>query len=208
LAFLPYEAWVEADAILRTLLRLTITHKGMLRWTTSSQVSHLLVNSDTWATWKQMAISTLLSLDLAGGIILFRFQAFAFAAPLLAMWLISPGIAAWIGKPNQKRQEKLDDSQLRAFHRLARKTWLFFEQFIGPEDHWLPPDHYQEAPLGIVAHHTSPTNIGLPAIYSRRMILVISTCSTSSLAMQSRFMEKLNHRGHFLNWYDTRNLGL
>ena len=28
-------------------------------------------------------------------------------------------------------------------------------------DHWLPPDNFQEHPLRVLAHRTSPTNIGL-----------------------------------------------
>ena len=56
---------------------------------------------------------------------------------------------------------KLAAADIAELRRLARRTWLFFEQFVGPEDHWLPPDHFQETPRGIVAHHTSPTNIGL-----------------------------------------------
>ena len=51
--------------------------------------------------------------------------------------------------------------QRRQVRRLARRTWAFFEQFAGPNDHWLPPDHFQESPLGNVAHYTTPTNIGL-----------------------------------------------
>ena len=43
----------------------------------------------------------------------------------------------------------------------ARKTWGFFETFVGPEDHWLPPDNFQEHPVAVVAHRTSPTNMGL-----------------------------------------------
>jgi cyclic beta-1,2-glucan synthetase len=210
LAFLPYEAWLGVDAILATLLRLTITHRGMLRWTTSRQVSRLLGNSDTWTTWKQMAKSTLLSLGLAGLIGFFRIQALVFAAPLLVVWLIGPGIAAWIGKPRRKHEEKLDNTQKRGLHRLARQTWLFFEQFTGPEDHWLPPDHYQESPLGIVAHHTSPTNIGLTLLstlgaYDLGYLEMLNLVVRLQSSLDS--IEKLErYRGHLLNWYDTRSL--
>src|SRR5437016_6556628 len=44
---------------------------------------------------------------------------------------------------------------------LSRRTWAFFETFVGPEDHWLPPDNFQEHPAGAIAHRTSPTNMGL-----------------------------------------------
>ena len=44
---------------------------------------------------------------------------------------------------------------------VARRTWRFFEAFVGTEDNWLPPDNFQEDPAPVIAHRTSPTNIGL-----------------------------------------------
>src|SRR3546814_11990848 len=49
---------------------------------------------------------------------------------------------------------------------VARRTWLFFETFVRPEDNWLPPDNYQEPPNEETAHRTSPTNIGMMLISS------------------------------------------
>ena len=45
--------------------------------------------------------------------------------------------------------------------RITRKTWHFFETFVGDEDHWLPPDNFQEIPDSRIAHRTSPTNQGM-----------------------------------------------
>ena len=44
---------------------------------------------------------------------------------------------------------------------LSRRTWAFFEAFVGPQDNFLPPDNMQEHPVERIAHRTSPTNIGL-----------------------------------------------
>ena len=44
---------------------------------------------------------------------------------------------------------------------LARKTWGFFETYVNAEDNWLPPDNVQENPRVVIAHRTSPTNMGL-----------------------------------------------
>ena len=46
-------------------------------------------------------------------------------------------------------------------HRLARQTWRYFDDLVGPQTNWLPPDNYQEALRVEVAPRTSPTNIGL-----------------------------------------------
>ena len=74
---------------------------------------------------------------------------------------------------------------------------------MGPEDHWLASDHFQEDPRGLVAHRTSPTNIGL---------MLLSTLAAYDMGyiglpelrvrLQST-LENLEYRGHFLNWYDT-----
>jgi cyclic beta-1,2-glucan synthetase len=210
LAFLPYEAQIAADAILRTLMRLAVTHRSMLRWTTSAQVARRLGDRGALATWLQMAFSPILAIVMAALVTLLRPAALAWAVPLLAAWFLVPGIAIWISQPLTRQEAKLDSSQVRELRRLARRTWLFFEQFISPEDQWLPPDHFQEAPLGIVAHRTSPTNIGLALLsalgaYDLGYLeaLTLSTRLTSSLET----LEKLErYRGHFLNWYDTRSL--
>ena len=44
---------------------------------------------------------------------------------------------------------------------VARDTWRLFERCVVAEDHHLPPDNLQIAPHDMVAHRTSPTNIGL-----------------------------------------------
>ena len=37
----------------------------------------------------------------------------------------------------------------------------FFEMFVASNEHGLPPDNYQDDPQPLVAHRTSPTNIGM-----------------------------------------------
>ena len=90
-----------------------------------------------------------------------RLESLLFATPLLALWLISPLIARWLSQPFHRSEPKLDPVQIRFLHRMARETWGFFETFITAENHWLPPDNYQEAPVEALARRTSPTNMGL-----------------------------------------------
>ena len=82
--------------------------------------------------------------------------------PLLAA-LVDISLHRALVKPafSTRRNPNLDPSQIRFLHRMARKTWGFFETFITAEDHWLPPDNYQEAPVEVLARRTSPTNMGL-----------------------------------------------
>ena len=44
---------------------------------------------------------------------------------------------------------------------VARQTWRYFADFVGPETSWLPPDNLQVSPPAGLALRTSPTNIGL-----------------------------------------------
>jgi cyclic beta-1,2-glucan synthetase len=105
--------------------------------------------------------------------------------------------------------ETLTAEQQRELRRLARSTWLYFEHFIGPEDHWLPPDHFQEDPRGLVAHRTSPTNVGLMlvstlAAYDFGYVGIWELAQRLQNSLQS--LAKLEmYAGHFLNWYDTRS---
>ena len=92
----------------------------------------------------------------------------------------------------------------------ARRTWRFFETFVGPEDHALPPDNFQEEPTPVVAHRTSPTNLGL---YLLSTIAAHDFGWLGTLAAVERLEATLGtmnglarFRGHFYNWYDTRDL--
>ena len=104
----------------------------------------------------------------------------------------------------------MSEEQTILLRQVGRRTWGFFERFVGPEDHWLPPDHFQEAPVGIIAHHTSPSNIGLLltstlAAYDLGYLDQLGLATRLSITMDT--LDQLERfRGHFLNWYDTLTL--
>src|SRR6185312_10257864 len=79
----------------------------------------------------------------------------------LAAWFFSPVVVWLLSEVPERRARALDAAQISFLRNVARRTWSFFERFVGPEDHWLPPDNYQEHPIAKIAHRTSPTNIGL-----------------------------------------------
>ena len=211
LVFLLYEALLMLDAIASTLVRLTITRKRLLQWTTAAHAVRLFGQENKLIlSWRRVTVALLFVLGLASLAGLGNPAAIPVAAPLLLAWLISPLVAEWVGRPLAQKQDSLSPEQYRQLRQLARRTWLFFEQFVGPGDHWLPPDHFQEEPRGLVAHRTSPTNIGL---------LLLSTLAAYDLGyigvmdLLLRLRSTLNgmqeleqHRGHLLNWYETRNL--
>src|SRR5439155_921500 len=134
-----------------------------------------------------------------------------FAAPFILLWLLSPLGARWLSRPTPTYPvERLSPSEARILRSVARRTWRFFETLVGPADNHLPPDNLQEDPERVVAHRTSPTNIGLYLLSTAaaRDFGWIGTLETverleSTLASMGR-LERF--RGHFYNWYETRDL--
>ena len=211
LAFLSYEAFLVLDAIGSTLVRLFITHEHLLQWTTSAHTIRLFGRGRKLAlVWRRMIVAPFLALGIAALVGWMRPAALLVAAPLLLSWLASPQIAHWISRPVVHEQIPLSAEQHEQLRSLARRTWLYFEQFVGPDDHWLPPDHYQQEPRGIVVSSTSPTNIGALLLSSLGAYdLGYIGLMELVLRLRSAFetMDKLErYRGHFLNWYNTRNL--
>ena len=134
------------------------------------------------------------------------------ALPLLGLWLIAPAFVGWLGRPSTEPAPDagVTDEGRRRLRVLARKTWRFFEANVGEADNWLPPDNLQEVPTPVLAHRTSPTNIGL-ALLSNLAAWDFGYIGMSELLLRGgntlRAMDRLErHRGHFLNWYDTTSL--
>ncbi|MEE8392534.1 MAG: hypothetical protein V3S14_17270, partial [Anaerolineae bacterium] len=211
LTFLPYESMIILDAIATTLVRLTITRKRLLQWTTAAHTIRLFGRETKLGLlWRNMGSVPLLSLALGGLVGLANPTALLVATPLLFMWVISPYVAHRVSRPTTREIAPLSAEQRQQLRRLARRTWLYFERFIGPDDHWLPPDHFQEDPRGLVAHRTSPTNMGL-LLLSTLAAYDMGYIGSMDLALRLRLtLESMKslawHRGHFLNWYDTRDL--
>jgi cyclic beta-1,2-glucan synthetase len=219
IAFLPHQAWVSADAILRTLWRLAVTRRQLLEWQTASQTERLVGGGPgaAWRTmWPAVALPlVLLGLAMAGEALGSDHEVdlaplIGAALPLLLLWSISPAIAYAISAPAVRRERRLPASSRTAAMRYALLHWRFFDRFVTQETHWLAPDNYQEDPAPVVAMRTSPTNIGLQllAIVSAHDLGFIATEDMTqrlervfeSLAAMRRF------RGHWYNWYDLRDL--
>jgi cyclic beta-1,2-glucan synthetase len=211
LAFLPFEAAVAGDAIGRTLFRLAVSRKRLLEWTTAAHSARAL-GSRTRAglVWRNMLAAPITGLLVLGAVVWLRPAAIPAAAPLALLWIAAPAIAHRISRLIRPRAEPAPIEDRARLQLLARRTWLFFQHFLGPADHWLPPDNYQEQPGAIVARRTSPTNVGLAflsalAAYDLGYAGALTMSATVRSTLES--LERLErHRGHFLNWYDTRTL--
>ncbi len=208
LACLPYEAFFSLDAIGRTVWRMGVSHQRLLEWNPSGDVNPAS-RADLVASYRSLSSAPVIASAVALYLLLSQPAVLAVAGPLLALWLAAPAIAWWISLPLARREARLTADQTRFLRQLARRTWRFFDTFVGPEDHWLPPDNYQEYRLATVAHRTSPTNMGLALLanlsaydfgYITAERLIERTANTlRTMATLERY------RGHFYNWYDTRS---
>jgi cyclic beta-1,2-glucan synthetase len=211
IALLPFEAVQMLSAVATSLVRVMVTRRRLLEWLTAARSAQReTAIGSRGRMWRLMLSALLLTVALGILVFWFRPSSLLVALPLLLGWLLAPEIALRISESVRHVPTPITPAQNIALRSLARRTWLFFEDFVGPDDHWLPPDHYQEMPLGKVAPYTSPTNIGFLllstlAAYDLGYIGTINLVSRlratfDTLARLERF------RGHFLNWYDTRSL--
>ena len=207
ITMLAHQAWVMSDAIARTLLRLYVTHERRLEWMTAAQAKAGL-RLDFLGFCRRMAGGVLLAVVVAIVVVLIRPQALPVAIPFLALWMASPAVARWISAPRTTAPAvPLSPVDAQALRLIGRRTWRFFATFVTTDSHALPPDNFQETPLPVIAHRTSPTNIGLyllATIAARDFGWIGTRDTVDRLEATLEAMHALERfRGHFYNWYDT-----
>ncbi|MEP9380689.1 glucoamylase family protein [Aquabacter sp. CN5-332] len=210
LMFLAHEAWLMGDAIVRTLWRLLVTRKHLLEWVPAAQAS-LSRRLDLAGSYRRMAGALAIAALALIVAAIAGHGAWPLAGVFAALWIASPAVARWISLPPQTAsRQHVSDAEARTLRLTARRTWRFFESFVTPADNMLPPDNFQEDPEPVIAHRTSPTNLGLYllSVASARDFGWIGTreavdrleATLATMGGLARF------RGHFYNWYETRDL--
>ena len=208
ISILPYQAAKYTDAILRTNWRMIVSRKHLLEWTTSANAAQSNSN-DFWSVFRNMWIAPFVA--VACTIALYNAPAaLSIAMPILLLWFIAPLVVWRLSMPELAEDLSLPLDQTVFLHKSARKTWAFFEEFVTTEDNWLPPDNYQEHPVAVVAHRTSPTNIGLSllanlAAYDFGYITGEALLRRCDDTFQT-LLKMERYKGHFYNWYDTISL--
>ena len=207
--FLANQAVLALDAIGRTLFRLFVLRRRLLEWETAAAAEARLgigLGQFVRSMWRAMAVAA----GLAAVVLWVHPAAWWAALPWLGAWLLSPVVAWWVSRPLKDTEPPLTAADRAELQRTARKTWRFFETFVTAEDNWLPPDNFQEDPKGIVAHRTSPTNVGLltlSALSAHDLGYVSLPDLAGRIGQTFDTLDKLErYRGHFLNWYETTTL--
>ena len=212
LAFLPHQAWLMVDAIARVGYRKLISGKHLLEWVTAAQAESGS-RHDRAAFWRLMYPVTVFAIVTALCVLVLLPPALLPALPFLIAWAVSPLLAYFVSRglrsPKESSRE-LSSSERQTMRLIARRTWRFFETFVGADDHWLPPDNFQEDPRPVIAHRTSPTNIGLlllSTVAARDFGYVGLLETVERLELTFATLGRLEKfQGHFFNWYDTRTL--
>ena len=216
ITFLAYHAYEMAHAIALTLVRLVLTQRRLLEWETAAsaaaRAAGLSPRAGALLFLVEMAASPVIALILFGLIVAARPGSLPEAGTLLVVWLAAPLVAYWLSRPVSPERHELTPEDRRFLRLVARRTWRYFETFMGAEHHDLPPDNVQEspAPAPTVAHRTSPTNVGmgLLATLAAHDLGYIGTAElVQRLEATLSTMEALERfEGHLLNWYDTTTL--
>ena len=206
---IPHQAYLHSDAIVKTLYRVYFSNRNLLNWQTAADVESRLKLQGGSST--QLFLVPILG-SFALYTFLFHFypKSLIFAAPFLLIWSLFPIIVKNLSRIRLKQKILLQSFEISQLRIISRKTWNFFETFVTEGENWLAPDNFQEDPKPLIAHRTSPTNMGL---------LLLSTCSANNLGFIGSFdmlegirrtlntMLKLERCfGHFYNWYDTQTL--
>jgi cyclic beta-1,2-glucan synthetase len=210
LLFLAHQTGLMVDAIARTLFRLWFSKKNLLEWTTAAQ-SESAVKQGISSSYDLMSSSVVAGLAALTIALVRGDGIWMLSLPFAMAWLAAPALAFWMSKSTKLEDALASSPEDRKVLRLvARRTWRFFESFVTAQDNMLPPDNFQEVPKPIVAHRTSPTNIGLYLLSiaaAREFGWIGLGDAIKKIEATLATLGKLEkYQGHLYNWYDTTDL--
>ena len=204
--FLAHQTLLSLDAVARALVRRNVTRERLLEWETAAQaeLGTRLTLLDRYLDWMPFFAAAL-------GLLVWRVRPHSLLAaiPFLLLWAGSKAVARWLNEPPVLPGEDLSRQDTLFLRRAALYTWRYFAEFCTEEHNWLIPDNIQEEPPAVAAR-ISPTNLGL--LLNARQVAVelgyltipeLTVLTQQTLTTVSRLAK---HRGHLLNWYDTRTL--
>lgn len=203
---LPHKAYVNLNAIIKTIYRMTVSKQNLLEWTTAEEAEKQ-AKTDILSYYKNMIINLIFGV-LA--ILAFIQTNSIILVVLGVLWIIAPAIMCNISMESVDNKPKLKKEDTEYLVNLGKKTWEFFKNHINEENNFLPPDNYQEDRLQKIAYRTSSTNIGLG------MLSIIAASDLKyitieeALSLLNKMLTTVNGlarwNGHLYNWYDTKTL--
>ena len=209
---LPDKAYMSINAECKSLYRMLISKKHLLEWVTAEEAEKSSKN-DLKSYYLNMipnvvigaiglVFACVFDLDVISKILILGIS---------VLWLIAPLIMYLISKPIKQinKVDLLNKSEQDYVLEIAKRTWLYFKDYLNENTKYLPPDNYQEDRIPKVVSRTSSTNIGLG------MLAVISSYDLGFESLEDTIdllqkmintvcsLQKWN--GHLYNWYDLES---
>ncbi|NLL52356.1 MAG: glycosyl transferase family 36, partial [Peptococcaceae bacterium] len=209
LAVLPYQAYLQTDAIIRSIYRQLISKRGLLEWQTAAD-AETGVALNPKGFYQKMLPGVIISLLFLLGFYFVNLPAGIVLSALVVVWLVAPYIAYRLSLPYPEEPKEITEKDIIELRKWARQIWAYFDNFVNRENNYLPPDNVQLEPYKGVAPRTSPTNIGLAMLANlgAEDLGYISKYTTLQKVSNSlktiRKLPKWN--GHIYNWYNTATL--
>ena len=208
LAFLYHQGLLMLDAVVRTLVRMAVTHKSLLEWETAAEAEEMHAEKSSPA---ERYLDWMVLLSVATGVLIaaVRPTSLAVAAPLLALWGSSKFVEQWLNRPGRAGVTEIGERDRDLLRRVALRTWRFFREYSNADENWLIPDIVEDNPPRI-AHRTSTTNMGM--LLDARLaacdlgFLTVEEFVTDTERTLQTIAQMPKHEGHLYNWYNTQTL--
>jgi cyclic beta-1,2-glucan synthetase len=207
LTFLAHQTLLSVDAVVRALVRRTVTRRRLLEWETAAEAelgARRRTPIDTY-----LDLMPVLALGVGAVLWYLHYQGFWPALPILLLWAGSKPVSMWLNRPPVPLRRDVSGKDELFLRRAALRTWRYFAELCTQEHNWLIPDNVQEEPPAVAAR-LSPTNLAF--LLNARQVACelgylgvpeLADLTRRTLATTSRLQK---HRGHLYNWYDTRTL--
>jgi cyclic beta-1,2-glucan synthetase len=208
IANLCHQSLVTVDAIVRSIVRMTVTHERLLEWETAAEAE---LNSQKKSPVEMyLEITPWLSLAVGLALAFGRPGSFLVALPLLVLWVLSKPIGQWLNLPPQTEEMQVVAQDETLLRQSALRTWRMFRELSTAEENWLVPDMIQE-PGSVIIRKISTTNLGL-LLNSRLAATDMGFLTVPEfVADTERTLDSIDRlprleNGQLYNWYDTRTL--
>ncbi len=207
IAFLLHQALMTLDAIVRTLVRLVLTHKRLLEWETAAETE--LGEERRTPVEFCLDLTPWVSLGLAISLASVCPHSLPEALPFLFAWACSGAMRHWIDSPLPPLRYRLSAEDTQFLRKSALCTWRFFREWGGRAANGLVPDNVQETPLAS-ANIISPTNLGM-LLAARLAAFDLGYLTAEDFAEETELtltaaLRLPRFKGHFYNWNDIQTL--
>jgi cyclic beta-1,2-glucan glucanotransferase len=208
--FLADYAGMALDAIVRVTYRRLTSHRRLLEWETAADAHRRAKSRQRQFILSRLWIPVTCVLLFVGAASRGT-GAMVAAAPFLLLGALFPVAVMVINRPAKSwRGGTLTSDDRRFLRAVARRTWRYFDDFVGPQTSWLPPDNVQETPTREIFMRTSPTNVGLSMLAAVAAndfgYITIDDLVERNLRTLETLSRLERFEGHLFNWYDLSTL--